>query len=296
MGHQLLVVKLFGTHGPRHKRHPSTHPFQSRVPPTVRHKSPDRPVVEDDHLRGPPSYDQPSLFSPLLEPFRHPFLILPALVPPLSDYPDEAQPGGFDPPGKLAELIGSQASHSAPETDINNGIGSLGIEPFQALVFIYGGFIPSFRSTFIAERKRSDRPGLYPQIILIIIRVDRGELQPRQPDVMREIRNGNGLTIRRHILKRIINPEGSWSIAQAAWKFGTASSGARSSRSQPSGKPAWTAGKSRTTIWIRRPSSVVALTIESEKTAWFRGVVIMVALTPREAKSFAMSRVGIMWP
>ncbi|CAI0557387.1 unnamed protein product [Linum tenue] len=65
--------------------------------------------------------------------------------------------------------------------------------------------------------------------------------------------------------------------------------------SQPSGSPASTQGNSMMWVSIGRPNWA-SRRILPEKRGALRGVVMIVDLTPRRAKSLAMSVIGIMWP
>uniref|UniRef100_A0A7C9AZW5 Uncharacterized protein n=1 Tax=Opuntia streptacantha TaxID=393608 RepID=A0A7C9AZW5_OPUST len=67
--------------------------------------------------------------------------------------------------------------------------------------------------------------------------------------------------------------------------------------SHPSGSPASAAGNLNTSISIlARAPILLPFSMAREKVGALRGVEMMVALTPRAAKSLAMSRVGIIWP
>ncbi|XAR59433.1 hypothetical protein NMG60_11015271 [Bertholletia excelsa] len=87
---------------------------------------------------------------------------------------------------------------------------------------------------------------------------------------------------------------GSWSMVSAVTKLGMRSSeGICSGFSQPSGRPASTAGNRMVRILISAPRNLAPL-MALVNTGALPGVVIMVDLMPRAAKSLAMSSVGIM--
>ncbi|CAN0878736.1 hypothetical protein LINGRAHAP2_LOCUS12625 [Linum grandiflorum] len=75
-----------------------------------------------------------------------------------------------------------------------------------------------------------------------------------------------------------------------------AKEGSISAFSQPSGSPASTQGKRSSTRLIRSPNSSMARPSVGRNRAALIGVVTIVTMTPRLAKSFAMSTMGIIWP
>ncbi|KAF7810999.1 hypothetical protein G2W53_031975 [Senna tora] len=103
------------------------------------HKPTNSFVIKNQHLWGPPSYDQPLPFHPLLESFWKPLFFFLRFTP---HDPYEILPRSFQTHCYFSELRFGELPH-APETDVDHGIGVFGVEPSQAFLFINGGFLSS---------------------------------------------------------------------------------------------------------------------------------------------------------
>ncbi|KAL8129206.1 hypothetical protein V2J09_018361, partial [Rumex salicifolius] len=137
----LLVYELLREDRPRHHVDSRRDPLQRGVPAAVRQERAGGHVVQDHHLRGPPPYHQPPLPRPIEKPSRQPFLLLGGAGGGSFDDPDEILLGGFEGGGDLPELGGGHVGDGS-EADVDDGVGWLGVEPFKAVVLVYGGFLP----------------------------------------------------------------------------------------------------------------------------------------------------------
>ncbi|GER54275.1 iron-regulated outer membrane protein FrpB4 [Striga asiatica] len=129
----------------------------------MRHETPDRRVLEYQHLRGPPADQKPPPLNPLLEPLvPEPLFELVRRVP---HDPHEWPGRTLQPQPELNELRCRQARQT-PEADIDNRPLFSGTEPSQALVLVDRGSIPSLgliqEITVVARRDGPDTPHLRP--------------------------------------------------------------------------------------------------------------------------------------